>query len=449
MQPAAGGIEHESCEAPLSETAGDDRAGDSFPLTGPAVAAILFLLFAVGALFRLQHVDDARLRTPDERVYTSFAGRIAGRGLAELPVLVAEYNRDPGSWKYPPPMRAGYLVLLAWFMRSSGIGGELAGVWLSCWLSIATLALMAVIGARFLPVWAALYGTLALAVSVPDLVVARRCWQDSLAGALGLLLVWSACEIIRDHRRPWPYALFVSAGSFFAVVKELGAIVYALCALYVVALLMRRRAWKALARLVSCGLIGSAAAACGLILAAGGLDPLLEGWNHMRGGVNVSAYAQTFQNGPWYGFLRGSVILDPVNVVLAAFGTGAAILLLVPERAREGVRVPSFPLQRPLAGLFVWMSAALVAFVLAVPTLENFRYLEPVYGPMYLLGGIGLWTVLQLVANRWHGSMRESVTVLVLGAVLVVGLLQQRRFERVYVARDTSDLSIRMVLDTR
>ena len=408
--------------------------------------AILVVLFAIGVLVRLQHLGDVTSLTPDEHVYTYYAQRILTKGLGEFPLLIQEYNGDQRYWIYPPPMRAGYLAILAGAMKVGGVADQRAGVRLSCLMSVASLALLGVIGVRFLPPWAAIYGMLCMALSLSDLVIARRCWQDAVVGALGLTLVWSACEITREHRNWWNYAVLIGAGSLSALVKELGALVYGGCVLYILVLLFRRRAWKAIAWLVLAGLAAAGLSFYCLTLAAGGLTPLLTGWQHMSGAVNTNPYAWEYQNLPWYQLFWGFWILSPVNLVLAGFAVGLALL---PERRLADLSLPRGPVDVRLLRLFSGMTVLLVAVILIVPTLQNFRYLAPIYGPMYLLGGIGLWVLLRLVARRVRGVAYQACAGLLAVAVLAGVFSQYRHFEQVYVTKGAADLSIKMVLDTR
>lgn len=391
-------------------------------------------------------MGDVASRTPDENVYTFYGQRIAFRGLSDFPVVIADYNRDPRLWQFPPPMRAGYVALLAATMRVAHLSDAQAGAWLSWLFSVASLALLAVIGARFLPPVAAIYAVLSLAVSLSDLAIARRCWQDAVLGGLGLTLVWAACEIARDRRGWRNYAVLIAAGSYMACVKELGALVYGACVLYVLALLWRRREWRSLAWFTGAGLAAGGLSFYCLVLAAGGVEPLLTGWQHMREAVKDNSYAWEYQNLPWYQMFRGFWILSPVNFVLAGF---AMVLSVLPERRWAAWRLPYRADEVSLLRLFSWMTAAVVALLLAVPTLENFRYLAPVYGPIYLLGGIGLWALLEIAARKMGSRAYKAAAAVSVAAVLIGCVVQYQHFQQAYVVEGTPDLSLKLVLDAQ
>jgi hypothetical protein len=401
-------------------------------LSRRSTVIILSVLCLFGIALRLSHMDDVTSRTPDETIYANYAQRLVADGPPGLPALIDQYNWDATRWIYPPPMRAGYLVLLAAGMKIS-TPDMLTGAWLSCFFSVLSLALLAVIGVRFLPPTAAIYAVFGLSVSLCDLVIARRCWQDALVGTLGLTMVWAACEIARDHTRWWSYAVLIATGSFSVCVKEIGAVIYGGCVLYVLLILFQRKAWRAMAGMIVAGLAAAGLSFYSLILAAGGLTPLLTAWQHMGGALKDNPYAWEYQNLPWYLFFRGFWIVGPVNLLLAAF----AVVLSVYR-----------PAAHPLLRLFSWITVLLVVVILAAPTLENFRYLSPVYGPLYILGGIGLSSLLEIAARKMDPGAYKAVAAVAVVIVLIGAMSQYRHFEQVYVKKSTPDLSLKLVLDT-
>ncbi len=417
------------------------------PLLTPRRTAIaLAVLFAVGVVVRLEHLNDVPVRTPDEKTYAAQAKRVLNFGWREFPVMVKEYNQDQRMALYPSPIRAGWVVLLAGAMNVTGVTDERAGSWLSCFLSVTTLALLGWMGHRFLPHWAALYGMLFLALSVPDLVIARRCWQDALMGTLGLLMVWCACEIKRDPGKRWHYALLVAAGSFSVLVKELGAFVYGGCVLYVLVFLFRQRAWRTIAALGIAGLAGAAVSVYVLTSAAGGVTPLLAAWRRLNEAVYSNPYCALYQGGPWYLSIWGFWILSPLNLVLWAFAAG---LSLLPMDRFQSLSLPIKPLELSCFRLFSWMSVMLTATILILPNSQSFRFLAPIYGPMYLMGGMGAWAVVHLVGRKVDAVTRRVACGVVAAVVLYGAIAQYEQFVQAYVTKGIPDLSVKFVLDSR
>lgn len=392
----------------------------------PVPGLILSILVVTGAGLRVAQWNDAFSRTPDERVYTDDARRVALGGLREFPVLVAEYQKDSRLWIYPPPTRVGEIAVVAAMMKISGLDDESAGSRASCVASIAALAILAVVAARFLPPWAAIYATACLAISLPALIIAFRCWGDALMEFLGLLMVWATCELCRGPRQWWKYGALVAAGSASVLVKESGAVIYLGCALYLLAMLARERAWRELLSLVFAGLVGAALAIGCLSAAAGGAASMLMVWRHVGQGLSVNDYGLQYQSGPWLRFFHAFWILTPVNLVLSAI----AISVAVARRRLKELR------------LFAWIAVSLVMSILLMPISQNFRYLSPIYGCMYLLGGMGLWFLVDRAG-------RFSMALLFVSGMLVLamGFRDYEVLRRVYIGVELQDLPVRMVLE--
>jgi hypothetical protein len=406
---------------------------------------LLLLLFAVGAKLRYDHADDVTTRSPDEKWYTFYAGRVAENGPAEDPVLVREYIADPARDIYPPPWRIGYLWPLAEIMKSADAREISLGAQFSFALSLATLALVGVLCARYLPPSAALCAMLCLAVSVPDMAIARRTWPDALMSGLGLAMAWSAWEITRFPKRWWNYGILLLAGGYSCLVKESGVFVLAACAVYVLAFLGRRKAWRAVAGFTLGGLAVASVCLYGSALAAGGLPTLRMAWHMQSLGFQANTYGAAYQTGPWYRLIRGFWILGPANLLLSAL---AVCLAALPDRWL--VRLcPSFgERERSMLRLFSWLSVVLVGMILVLPIAQNFRYLSPMYAPMCLLSGLGLWALLDAATRKLPRGASWAAMAAV-GAVLVsVAMADYRSFEKVYVVNEMTDLPIRAVLET-
>ena len=414
-------------------------------LTRNRLVVALTVLCLLGAVLRLTHLSGVA-RGPDEKTYTYHAQRVLRGGLGQFPVMVREYNAEPRLALYPSPVRAGWDLMLAAAMELTGFTDEQAGALLSCFLSIATLALLALVAMRFAPPWAALYAVLYMAFSAVDLTIARRCWQDALMGAIGLVLVWCACEIARNPRGRWHYALLVFTGSFSVLVKELGAFVYLGCVACVLAILYRQRAWRTMGALAAAGIAGAALSVFCLISVAGGLTPLLTVYQHLNAATYSNPYCVQYQGGPWYLSIWGLWILSPVNLLLWAF---AAALSLMPEAKLKGLGLVFQPLELLCFRFFSWMAAMLLATILILPNSQSFRFLAPAYGPMYLMGGMGLWALTRLLAGKVHGVAYRVACGVAVVVALAGAIAQYQQFEHVYVTLQIPDLSVKYVIDSR
>ena len=138
---------------------------------------LMAILLCVAADLRLANLGNVNSRTPDERVYTYQAKTWLESGKAGIRSMVDEYKADPETRLYPPPTRVGMIRLLAATMRWTRRGDESVGARISCAASIGSLVVLALIGLRFLPPWAAMAGMLFYAVLPAELAIARRTWS--------------------------------------------------------------------------------------------------------------------------------------------------------------------------------------------------------------------------------------------------------------------------------
>src|SRR5687768_13251442 len=113
------------------------------------------VLVLAAVVARVTSLDDVTSRTPDERVYTRQAHVWLHSGRAGILSLVDEYRRDPLVRHYPTPTRAGMIAVLGVTMRVTGRTDEGAGSLVSSAAAIASVLVLALIGLRFMPFWAA------------------------------------------------------------------------------------------------------------------------------------------------------------------------------------------------------------------------------------------------------------------------------------------------------
>ncbi len=402
------------------------------------VAAACAGVFLAGAALRIANAGTVKDRTPDERVYTRQAVVLIDEGVAGVRGMVEAYLRSSGDAKmYPPPTRVGYLGMLSFVILLTGDRGENAGAWLSCFCSILALAVAIGIGYRLFGPWVGLLTGVFLAVFPPELVVARRAWQDAVVGCFTLLLIYCASTIAEEPRRSWASGAIVIFGSAFLLVKETALIVWGLCLLWAAGNLVWRRDWRRTGILVLAAAAGAAAAIGLLSRAAGGLRPvwqIVSGWNAVNA---ANPYAIEYLTGPGYLLLPGFWKLSPVVTMLALAG-----LALVIASRGQGTRNGRVALA--LAG-FVLSFAAIPVIL---PHWLNLRYLSPIYGSACILAAIAVVEAARVLRPRLEAA--DVLPSLTLAALLlgIAAVTDYQRFDAAFVERGTPDLSIRMVLES-
>lgn len=409
-------------------------AADSLPQ--PYVRAVIALLLLFGVGLRWANLDNVASRTPDERVYAWQASVVRSEGTAGVRKMTAQYRRDPDARLYPPPTRAGYIWLLAGVMSLSERTDEGAGADLSAASSVGSLLLLAWVGLRFFPAWATVFAVLFYAVSPPELVMARRAWQDCLIEFLGLALVAIAAEILRGPgRRIW-YLFFVLVGSFGVAIKESWALIYALWAVGLLGVvLIARKDWRNGLLLAAAGLAGLAASVAWLASQVGSFTDLYQIVSQIPSANAANAYAKEYQTGPGYLLLRSFWILAPIPALLCL----------------PGIAIGLFPRANPARGIVFWMALfvpVFLAFPFVLPHWLNLRYVSVLFPAVYLLAGLGFWYCASACWSWLRGANRGLFAVLALALLVLGAFTDYERFQRVFVRNNVPDLSVKMVVDS-
>jgi 4-amino-4-deoxy-L-arabinose transferase-like glycosyltransferase len=393
-------------------------------------AAGIILLLGIGA--RVANLGNVNSRTPDERVYRSQADVWRQQGTEGLRSLAAAYERDPEARLYPPPTRVGMIQLVAAAMSITGRDDESAGAILSCAASIGSLLMLALIGFRFFPPWAALCGLLFYAVSPPELVIARRAWTDAVVELMGLGMVYAACEITRDSRRWSAYAGFAVAGALGVAVKEATAVPLGLCGIWLLWVLAVRRELRNAAVLVGGSVVAVAASVAWLGWSVGGVGEVVKIIAGIPGVNATNAYALEYASGPPWLLLQAFWIISPVSALFGAAGVYAG--LAGKEAAARWITL---------------FTVVQIAIAMAIPHWLNLRYVSVAFGCYCLVAGLGFWFVVSLVLERIKASDRKALAAM-LGLVAMGGAIADyARFERYFVSDGTADLSVKMVIDER
>jgi 4-amino-4-deoxy-L-arabinose transferase-like glycosyltransferase len=391
------------------------------------------ILVCIAAGLRLINLGNVNSRTPDEKVYTYQAKTWIDSGPAGLRALIAEYKTDADTRLYPPPTRVGMIRLVAGLMRWTGQYDESVGARISCAASLGSVLMVALIGMRFLPPWAALTGMLLYAVMPADLAVARRTWTDALVELAGLLLIYFVCEITRGPERRFWYPLFALVGSMGILIKESMPVPYGLCALWILWVLVRRRQWVSALWLVAATAVGMGASVWWLSHEVGSLADYVGIVLRIPKENAANPYALEYASGPPYLLLLAFWIIAPVTSLLSIAGLGVAFL-----KKREG----------PLV-FIACFTAGYIAIAMAMPHFINLRYVGNTFGTVCLLAGLGGWYLISAGWNWMDEMDRRPFAVVAIAIVLGGAVGDYLRFRRYFVRDETVDLTIKMLVDER
>jgi len=399
-------------------------------------------LFLLGAWLRLIDLGNVHSRSPDERVYTRQAIAIRTDGVGGVRRLVKADLNDAELFQYPPPTRIGYTALIASTMRLTGLEDERAGTCLSCLASILSLAVLAGIGLRFLDAGVTVLALFFLAVFPAELVVARRCWNDSLSGLVGAILLYSTLEVSAGCRRRIAIFSLAAAGSISVLIKETSVLFYVPCLLWSLGILMKdgdkRTAWT----LLIAASLGAAFDFGLLAYCCGGLGIPFAILIRQAQGNATSPYPLRYMSGPGYLLASAFEALSPLTVNLAALG--AFLALCSCFQTRVGDMLPRLRGARPLRALLI-LSLVFASFFVLIPHWLNLRYLSPIYVPLCLFAGAGLWGLLEAARRRLNVYVFVLVRAVAAICVVFSAMADYGQFQRAFVKAGADDLSIGVI----
>ncbi len=401
-----------------------------------AVLIIVALLLAAGIILRFSNLD-IKARSPDEVVYTAQAMIVAQDGIYGARRMVDEYNANKQLWIYPPPIRMGYTYLLAAFMKVTSIFDVRAGTYLSTFCSIGALFMLALLGLKFFDWWVTIAALFLMIVSPMDLAIARRSWQDGVLAFAGLLLIYCCSKLtIAPQRKIW-YLPFWFIGSWCVMIKESGIIIYGLCFIWLFSVAaFKEKSFIKSALLVLFTILGVSASVFVLGYVVGGIPRLLEVFRHIKDGMPTNAYAIDYQTGPWYRILQGLWIITPGGCILSIIGMA-------------GVFIGDCQLKNNIiAKCFMLIILSFLFITIAVPYMQNLRYLSVTFVPFYLIAGVGLEYLVSLARNFFKDRNFSVVMVVTVLALMIVAYSDYQKFQKIFIKRGIKDISIRLLRES-
>jgi hypothetical protein len=404
----------------------------------PSRRALWFVLvgvLCVGAVLRLMDVGSSA-KSPDEWNYARQARLIRNLGHEAFPVMIAEFRGDNS---LPPPTRAGFLYLLTGVMRVTGRTDEMAGTWVSCVASLASLLLLARIGWRFFGPVVAVIAVTFYASSALPLMTSHKGWQDATVEMLTLGLMLAAAEIM-SGARIWLWSLaFTLTGAVCLTMKEVPAAVFLLLSVCVVWSLLHRQSGRRPLEIFLGLWVGSVAVALGWLTYLLGDARLLLEYPHLTAVFLAgSEYSRTFESGTAINLLHGFWIISPLALVCFPLGL---VALAGPLDRLAGAMV-----NRTIAIGFAGVALFFAGAAVVTPHHLNFRYICPAFGPLYLVAGLGCWWVAEGIATRLRRTEQPVFLAGVALVVLVSGVSDYTIFQQRFLAPKLTDLSIKMIL---
>jgi 4-amino-4-deoxy-L-arabinose transferase-like glycosyltransferase len=284
---------------------------------------MLSALLIVGALLRGHWNDVPAYSRADETVYLNFALRVSSEGASAFPKLARDFVDHSQNWKYPPPVRFGYLgaIGLACKLDSPCTHRTLAGV--STLFGILSLVATFLLVRELGDVRTALAAT-ALSVTSPlQLALGRRALSDEMFCAVFLFAFWALVRAIRagPPNVVRSYALSVALTTLVLSVKETSLLAApgVLAAIY---LLRDRRFERRDLALVALPLVVWYLT---FALLSGSASTLFEVFGASYAGTQNAPYVEGYSSGPPHRILSDFFLLSPFTSAVAMIGVAFAL----------------------------------------------------------------------------------------------------------------------------
>lgn len=284
---------------------------------------LIALIVVFGAWLRLLRPVDRQFLGGDEGHYGEYVDRLSELGLSGWPRVIAEYIRDEQSGRETvlPPTRILYLGSAYAVRQATGSISLEALRTVSCTAGILTL-LMGVAFAWRLSGPTVAVGVAALFACCPLMIhLSHRALIDGFFALTALTALWGLWESLRaPNHRGW-LALYALGMVAMVMTKENAA--FAFVAL--LAILGTNR-WLQIGRITpALWVVTLAAPAVGaimLVLAAGGIGPLVEAYRLNVTKSVLLEYALQTGDGPWHRYLLDFLLVSPVVTMLAVGALG-------------------------------------------------------------------------------------------------------------------------------
>jgi hypothetical protein len=403
----------------------------------PLAKWLLAVTVLLGVGIRIAVFVPGLQRTPDERTYTHQANIVLALGREGYRYLGDELAANPDFLGgTPSPLRAGYITMLAAFMRLTHDTTELAGARLAQLCSIATLVLLAVVACRLLSPVAAVMATVLYAVSPFELTCSRRCWQECFVALLALSVLTVSVLILRTSGRGRVlfFALFSLLGLLAFGTKETSAIGFLLCDAGVAAMLYLRREQRAAWQCV--------AVACAVTLSSVFVLALLYGgparvWQMEQIFLRYNsshAYTQQWDTGPVWMFPAALFLTSPFVFLGSCMAFGVLL-----QQALRRTLVAGVPL-----GITLYTLAILGTLV--ATRHYNLRYTAPAFASSCLMAGFGTGEAFRWLQEVLNPLGTTAARMVLVFALAVAAMRDLQYANEHFLRTRMRDLSLREVL---
>jgi 4-amino-4-deoxy-L-arabinose transferase-like glycosyltransferase len=293
---------------------------------------LIALIAAIGIFLRVHPSATFTGTGPDELYYKTFVEKIEGQGLLSYPTIVRDYiayQTNPQSALILPPLRLSFIVSAYVWKKVAGVEALAATHAIACVASILTLFIAGLFAWRLGGVPAGL-GVFALMAFAPmQIYSAQRALIDGFFALWALLALWALWEHLQQPGSKTWLSLYGLSLAVMVLTKENAFFVYLAIGGILLGnhwLKFGRATWPLYVMTVAAPVV----AVLVLVIAAGGITPLIEVYRlNVQKSVSWE-YALKTGDGPWHRYLVDLLLMEPAILLLAV---GALFRVNTKEKA--------------------------------------------------------------------------------------------------------------------
>jgi len=250
----------------------------------------------------------------DEGYYLRYAHFIGENGILGFRELFKEYINNQSNWLFPNPLRVGFIILSAVWLKILGYS-FLNLAFLSLFSYAALLILSYYYSKKYLGNRIALLFIVLLAFSPLNMALSRRALLDSTANLFSIASIWMLWDFLQGKSKA-KLILFIVIFSLSILVKETGVLFCPIFIAYLAFNNYKRREndyyrdllFISIVPLTIVGLVY-------FLLGCIPFIPLVSKIVITSPGANP--YAINYGAGPWYRYLIDYMLLSPAVIILA------------------------------------------------------------------------------------------------------------------------------------
>ena len=121
--------------------------------------------------------------------------------------------------------------------------------------------------------------------------------------------------------------------------------------------------------------------------------------------------------------------------------------MILSHRKLDRLRLPAGAANWQVIAWIAFFFVSYLALPMILPHWLNLRYMSMLFGPFYLMAGVGFWYCASVCRSRLGAMDRKIFAGFAIAVVAIGAITDYQRFQRVVVREALTDLSVKMVLD--